>query len=293
MQILKSRRYNIEAVIKIVILLGFALFFLITIVTGKTQLYVHPRIIPYIVFDVVAMILIAGFIFADIFKPQRTKSSLVPYLCFIVPLFLAFSLPAKSMDSSYLVGNDIRIGSQSINSSPNDISRNNLPENNSSGGLANNSSSNSASPSISVDSNSDSYLSKKNTEVPENNLKLQEETIIIDDNNFVQWTVEIYEHMDKYEGKKVQLIGFVLRDPRMKPNEFVPARFMMSCCTADMQPIGLLCQYPKASELKKDSWVQVTGTIKETTFEGQNIPLFKADSVVGVEKPKHDYVYPY
>ncbi|MDD3364865.1 MAG: TIGR03943 family protein, partial [Syntrophomonas sp.] len=70
-------------------------------------------------------------------------------------------------------------------------------------------------------------------------------------------------------------------------------RFMMTCCTDDMQPIGLLCQYPRANELKKDSWVKVPGTIEETEFEGQKVPLFQADDVVGAEKPKNDYVYPY
>lgn len=296
MQVLKSRRFNMEAIIKIVILLGFALFFLITILTRKTQLYVHPRIVPYIVFDVVAMILIAGFMLGEVFKPQRTRSSLLPYLFFIVPLFLAFSLPAKSIDSSSLPLGDIRLEQQSINSSQNDISRNNLPDNNSNnGGFAdNNMGSNSVSPSNNANSNPDTSLSnEKDSATPDNKLKLQGDTIIIDDNNFFQWTAEIYEHMDKYAGKKIQLIGFVLKDERMKANEFVPARFMMTCCTADMQPIGLLCQYPRANELKKDSWVKVTGTIEETEFEGQKVPLFQADDVVGAEKPKNDYVYPY
>jgi len=283
MQVIRLRKYNIEALIKFMILLGFALFFLVTLLTGKAQLYVHPRIIPFIIFAIAAMIVISAFTFFDIFKPHGNKINLVPYLFFIVPLLMAFSLPVKSMDSSSLPVGDIKLGQQSVSASPKNVTGGKLPDSS-----INN---NSASPS---NNNSNlSVLSGNDAKDPAADLKPQGDTIIIDDSNFVKMTNEIFTHMDKYIGKKIQVIGFVYKDSRLKDNEFVPARFMMVCCTADMQPIGLLCRYTRASELKKDSWVKVTGTIKETEFDGQKIPLFLADSVVSAEKPNNNYVYPY
>jgi putative membrane protein len=278
MQKITLRKYDLEALIKFVILLGFALFFLITLLTGKTQLYVHPRIVPYIEFSIAAMLIISGFIFFDIFKPSREKPSVIPYLIFLVPLILAFSLPAKSMDSSSMPYDEIKIGQQSV-STNNSVS------------MSDNTAT--ANPVNSANPNIRSLSAGKDSETQGNSLKLQGDTIVIDDSNFYKWTEELYEHMDKYNGKKLEVIGFVLKDTRMKENEFVPARFMMVCCTADMQPIGLLCQYTKASELKKDSWVKVTGTIKKSDYEGQQIPLFIANSVTSAEKPRNEYVYPY
>lgn len=34
-------------------------------------------------------------------------------------------------------------------------------------------------------------------------------------------------------------------------------------CAADMQLVGLLCQYDQASKLEADSWVKVSGTIQK------------------------------
>jgi len=110
---------------------------------------------------------------------------------------------------------------------------------------------------------------------------------------FVEWIQEIYEHMDKYKGKKIQVVGFVFKDEQFKKNEFVPARMMMVCCAADMQPIGLLCSYAKASELKKDVWVKVSGRIGQGEFEGQKMPMIEVESVEPANKPKNEFVYPY
>jgi putative membrane protein len=76
-------------------------------------------------------------------------------------------------------------------------------------------------------------------------------------------------------------------------NEFVPARFMMSCCTADLQPVGFLCRYEKASNLKNDTWIEVTGTIKITDYYGEKTPIIIVDKVEDATIPINEYVYPY
>lgn len=111
MHAIGSRRINIEAILRLVILLGFAIFFFSIIQSGKVELYVHPRIVPYIKFGIIAMISISLFTIRDIFKPKR-KVNVVPYLFFIIPLFLAFSLPAKSIDSTSMSFGDMKIVQQ-------------------------------------------------------------------------------------------------------------------------------------------------------------------------------------
>lgn len=122
---------------------------------------------------------------------------------------------------------------------------------------------------------------------------MQGDTIVISSDNFVRWMQEIYDNMSTYEGKKIQLTGFVFKDKAYNKNEFVAARLMMSCCSADLQPVGLLCHYDKAEQLKQDSWIDVTGKIQIIDYQGEKTPVIIVESIQKTEKPKNDYVYPY
>jgi putative membrane protein len=75
---LKSKRYlNINVALKILLLLGFAFFFLNSVVTGSVSLYVHPRIIPYLIFAAVVMVIIALLLMGNLFNPQKQKVKFV------------------------------------------------------------------------------------------------------------------------------------------------------------------------------------------------------------------------
>ncbi len=79
----------------------------------------------------------------------------------------------------------------------------------------------------------------------------------------------------------------------MKANEFVPARLLMYCCTADLSPCGIICEYDKASELKENSWVTVTGVIHIGQYQGKDEPQITVTSITSADKPKKEYVYPW
>jgi len=131
-------------------------------------------------------------------------------------------------------------------------------------------------------------------ETSKNGLQLKNGVLVMSDNNFYECMNEIYSNMDKYDGVQIEVVGFVFNDNEgFLDNEFVPARMMMTCCAADMVPVGFLCRYDKASELKADAWVKVTGTIGKTQFDGETVPYIKAESVEKAEKPDVEYVYPY
>lgn len=247
---LSSKRFNIEALIKIIILLGFTVFFIFIIQSGKIQLYVHPRIIPYVKFAIIAIIIMIVFLFKDIRRPTG-RLDILPYLFFIVPLILAFALPARTIQSGFI----------SLNSTVKSVQGN----------------SNNSSNSMSSDQG----------------LKLENDALILDDDNFVQWLEEIDKNTEKYIDKKVLLTGFVLKDSRFKSNEFVPARKMMSCCAADATSIGLLCRFDKTSELTDNSWVKVNGIIKLSEFDGTKMPVIEAVDVQKTDAPEQPYVYPY
>ena len=293
---LKSRRFNIDAVFKLIILLGFALFFFITIQTGKVQMFVHPRIVPYLKFGIVAMLVISLFVMGDVFKPQRKKVNIFPYLFFIIPLIMAFSLPPKDIGSGAMSFGGVKATGQSGSMSQDELSNTDYSDNSVPDGTANDNSMNNST--VADNSSADANQSTDSSfmdgdESVGNSLKLQGDTVVMDDNNFVKWVQEIYNNPSKYEGKKIQVIGFVFRDKQFKPNEFVPARLMMVCCAADLNPIGLLAHYSNASELKQDSWFKFTGKIVKGEYKGQQTPVIDIESAIKTDKPKNEYVYPY
>ena len=276
------RGINIEAALKVLILMGFSLFFFSLVHSGDVQLYVHPRMVPFIKFGILAMGLISMFSLKELFKP-RSKFKIVPYLLFLIPLSLAFFIPATPMDPSAMSFGDIKLNRQ--------IATDTSSVNTGAGGIEEKSSD--TAPKMEVTSANFAALAALANKPDDRSLKLRNNMIVPNDTNFYRWLNELYANMGTYQGKKIQVTGFVFKDKTTKDNEFVPARMMMTCCTADLQVVGMLCRYDKAKALKKDAWVKVAGTIEVIDFKGEKIPIIVVDNVEVTEKPKNDYVYPF
>ncbi len=281
MKTINLRCFNINTALKILLLLGFSFFFLQTLFTGSVSLYVHPRINPYMIFASAVMIAIAFLLLGDLFKPHEKKANSWPLLFFIIPLIMAYALPAQSFNSSTGTVGEIQLSGGERTSSNN-------KESSKQSELTNKSAESAAA--IAGSENKDIAASK----VFEEGLTLQNGVIVMENRNFYNWINEIYTDIDKYVGTPIEVIGFVFNDNEaFGENEFVPARLMMVCCAADMVPVGFLCRYDNASKLETDSWVKVTGTIEKTMFDGETIPYIKAKSIETSDKPAEDYVYPY
>lgn len=270
-----SRRFNMDALLKILLLFGFSVFFLIVICTGSVSLYVHPRIIPYMFFASAAMIMIAILLLRKLFEPGNIKANSWHLLFFIIPLLMAFALPAKSFDSSAGTLGDVQL-SDNTAKPVQEMKEADIPAESSMGSTT-----------------SDTGDTAASDATDEGNL-IKNGTLVMNSSNFYKCLCEIYADMDKYVGTKIEVIGFVYSDNEdFAENEFVPARLMMVCCAADMQPVGFLCQYDKASELESYAWVKVCGTLEKAGFDGETIPCIKAESVEEAEKPVEEYIYPY
>ncbi|MBU3114511.1 TIGR03943 family putative permease subunit [Clostridium lacusfryxellense] len=274
MQSIRLKKINSEVLLKLIILIGFAFFFYDIIKSGKVLLYVNPRIIPYVKFGIVAMISLSLFIARDLFKPKR-KVNIKPYLFFVIPLLVAFMTPQSSVSSKSMT-----LASDKRTSQNNSVKKTNVSDNvitNQNKTTSNNS--NAALP--------------INTSKLKDNLEIRNNTIVVRDDNFEKWTEEISNNMAKYEGKKIQLTGFVFKAEGFKNNELVPARLMMTCCAADLVPVGLLAHYDKAKDLKQDTWIAITGKIKLLDYNGEKNPIIIIESLKNTSKPSKEYVYPF
>jgi len=115
-----------------------------------------------------------------------------------------------------------------------------------------------------------------------------------EERNVLDW-IKLFNYetdISQFIGQKASVIGFVYFDQSLNKNQFFISRFIISCCAADGFAIAMVGEWPQATNLEKDSWVLVKGTIQSITLNEQVVPLIKADSVQAVPVPEQPYLFP-
>jgi len=97
----------------------------------------------------------------------------------------------------------------------------------------------------------------------------------------------------RFDGEQANIIGFVYREPDFPTGHFMVARFTVSCCVADAQPIGLPVYAPELlDDLVDGDWVEVNGAFEAAVFRDTKVPIIQADAITIVSQPEHPYLYP-
>lgn len=283
------KKINIDVSIKILILLGFSLFYFSIVKNGQVMLYVHPRIIPFINFSIIAMILIAIFMIKNIFKINKKKIKVRNYLIYIIPLVLTCFMHATVANSSTIKSNGSNISQKSnaqVNGNGDLTGVSTNSSNNNQGNDLNNSS-------LGFDLYEGKTVSNADGEENKTHLDIENDTIIVRSDNFVSSLDEIIGNTDKYVGKDIEITGFVYKDESLKENEFIVGRFMMVCCAADMQIAGIRCENSNKESYDNDTWVKVKGKIKNDTYEDTPDPAIVIENIDKDPNPDTSYVYPF
>lgn len=263
----RSEPLNIGVAIRVFTLSGYSLFFVAIILTGDVYLYVHPRIIPFLILAALVMAGMAWFQAGRLFQPGQKQTDSFSLLIFVIPLLMAMAFPAQTFDSSTRTVGDVSLTGDGLESIEGDNA-----------------------------SDSDGQLmeAQDNTIPEDEGLILTDGVFVMNGDNFYKCLCAIYEDPSRYVGMAIEVVGFVFKDNEtFGDNLFVPARLMMVCCAADMVPMGFLCRFEGVPDLEADSWVRVTGVIAMTDYEGNSIPCIEAQSVELADKPDQEYVYPY
>ena len=111
--------------------------------------------------------------------------------------------------------------------------------------------------------------------------------------NVLDW-VRAFNQNDAstFEGQPADLIGFMYVEPGFGTNQFMVARFAISCCVADATAIGVPVVWDQLPTLKQGEWLEVKGTFSVADFQGSQMPVLQATSVDQVAQPEHPYLYP-
>lgn len=121
---------------------------------------------------------------------------------------------------------------------------------------------------------------------------LTQDTIVLDNNGYGIWYLDCMDHLERYEGKKLQFIAMVLKPDHFPENYFVPGRMAMTCCADDMAFLGYACAYDGTDLLENQQWVKVTARVEKEYFEqyeGEG-PVLHALSVEKTRAPKEEII---
>ena len=262
------RRINWEALFGFVVLGGFSVFFFILLFSGRITLYIHPRMTPYVWAGAAALLLLAWVTGREILTPRR-KPRMARYAMFLVVLAAAFVIPPAAVESSSLTftaqtgkpGTKTTAAASTVPSSDSSPATDLPPEQNGS------------------------------VDIP--TPALVNGTVDITEDNFSLWMAVIFNDLQKYDGMPVRIHSQVYRDDTFASDMFAATRLMMTCCVADVSPVGFYCRYDKTFTLQKNAWVEITGTIHVEPVENVDTAVIHVDTVTSAQPGKQEYLYPY
>ena len=297
----QAKMFNSQIFLEFMCYSAFAgvMFYLVS--SGKYLLYVTPRMEPYLYFTAIVMGIWALAGLGRLFRPQYKIRSMHCFVL-VIPVLLLL-LPHSPLSISDLSGNYIGGNTLSLYPSQRSPQTSQAEPSPDDSGL---------NPSAGIpvqDSVQDSIEGNKDiandsfdsapwkSSAYLSGLDTANKKITVSNDDFGMWINEIYMDMKKYEGYTIIMTGFVYKDPELlNENEFIPVRLAMTCCVADLAPVGLLCKYDRVSDLKADSWVTVEGTlfIGQYDYYGEKYdePQIKVTKISPAEEAE-GYVYLY
>ena len=118
------------------------------------------------------------------------------------------------------------------------------------------------------------------------------DVINVADDDYGIWYIDVFDNLPAYIGKTVRFKGVVYRPKKSADDFFIPGRFAMTCCAADIQFVGFPCRWKDAKRLKDKTPVYVTAHIDGAeTREGGSAPVLYADAVEITDPPEEEVVY--
>ncbi len=120
------------------------------------------------------------------------------------------------------------------------------------------------------------------------------------DKNIMDWWHEFRSSATAGQellGQEVKVSGFVFRNAAYGNENFLVTRFVVSCCVADANVLGLLVSIPAElapalPQLNDDQWVEVHGTFVANTVDGWHMPIVVAQQITPIAVPNQPYLYP-
>ncbi|WP_430609968.1 TIGR03943 family putative permease subunit [Enterococcus sp. DIV0876] len=145
-------------------------------------------------------------------------------------------------------------------------------------------------PDTSLYFNKDDYNTQMETSLAQ---YVDQATITITDENYLEVMELIYTYPSEFIGKKVTYEGFVYHQDQDDVNDIFLFRFGIIHCVADSGVFGLRMTLPAGTVAENNQWLQVEGTIQSQYYAPfkRDLPMVAVKQVSTVAAPDNQYVY--
>lgn len=103
--------------------------------------------------------------------------------------------------------------------------------------------------------------------------------------------LELHLDLERQLGHRVNVDGMVYRGPEIAAGHFALVRFVITCCAADAQPLGVLVASPQADTLRLDAWVRVAGELTLIDHHGEPTACIRDATVTPLDPPASPYLF--
>lgn len=119
---------------------------------------------------------------------------------------------------------------------------------------------------------------------------VSKDPITIGPDDYGIWFIDAKDYPSRYMGKTVEFTAQVVKSKSLKNDEFVPCRMVMTCCEADMQPLGYIARFKNANKLNTGDWVRISAKFSksfrdEYHGEGPCLDIVKLSKAEPINRP--------
>lgn len=121
---------------------------------------------------------------------------------------------------------------------------------------------------------------------------LEQDELVISDEDYGLWYVEIMDNPQMYQGKAVRFRAMMCH-PAKYGDHFTPGRFAMVCCAQDMTFLAVPCVGFDAKTIPEKTWIEVSGVCRVEhwkPFGEEDAPVIHVTGIVPCGKPKDEVV---
>jgi len=255
-----------------------------TISTNKLTLFVHPKMVKYVKFALYFFIILIIFQGKRIFTHRKAKSLKLGYIMFLIPLTLGFLLKPEGVSVDSAINKGFSLTSQlKINTLKH---KHTVLEDGTE---------------ICEINDIDTHSTENANDTPKESLEsvslLEEKSINITNGNFIKTYEDIYGNLHKHVGRTINMKGFIYNQKGLNKNEFILSRIAVSCCAADAQLVGILCDYSHEELFTEGTWVNIEGILGEREYvddkngEISVIPIIQVKKLEKSNNQRNEYIY--
>lgn len=252
---MKNLKINLNCLVKAATLLLIIAALLVLIVTGKIQLYLHPKMFVFLYVALVFLALMFFSLLPQLFKEGREGLKPV-YLAFIIPILLGLGSAPGALEQNVSEKKGVMVSKDTTLYSQNEAE------------IGSEKSGNANLPSAK-----------------------EGKALVLNSDNFLSVLDQLFEEPDKFVGNRLIISGFAYKADSFNEGQFAIARLTISCCAADAAMVGLFCSGGELSSFEDEKWYEVDGVLSTTKMGERTIPLLEITGAKAIEKPENVYVY--